>query len=115
MLREAITDEFDDPPTTICPHGTFRTKFRQEAGAITYGPPRYYLDDVGEEEWERVWVGGVMGLVSGRYVATCLDELALRTLREVYKVFLSHYKTRGRCYVAITRDFDDRGSLEIFE
>tara|TARA_R110002003_G_scaffold48_46_gene4285 strand:+ start:1751 stop:2527 length:777 start_codon:yes stop_codon:yes gene_type:complete len=58
MLREAITDQFDDPPTSGYPEGLLRTKFKdamtQDARFEMKGLA-YHVADVEDMEWSEIW------------------------------------------------------------
>jgi hypothetical protein len=64
MFREAMCDQFDDPPTAKFPNGPYRTAFRKEASESSFGPARFLVEDVNDEEWARDWDesdGGELG------------------------------------------------------
>jgi hypothetical protein len=58
MLREANTDQFDDPPTSGYPEGLLRTKFKDamtQNARLEMKGLAYHVADVEDKEWSEVW------------------------------------------------------------
>jgi len=57
-LREAVTGDFQGPPTEDWTGGRFMEMFPIEVTRRRHGYKFYWAEDVGEEEWGEVWAEG---------------------------------------------------------
>jgi hypothetical protein len=96
MLKESMTDEFDDPPSAEYPEGFWRAQFREEAGETSYGPPRFFAETVSETEWRSIWA-----VEQSKCLVASFVNCSLFRAIKIYQCFhlhLLHFSLQLNCH-----------------